>query len=162
MAKKPNKQTEPHSPRLTSRKARFNFHILEVVEAGMALEGTEVKSLRAGSAAMEDAYVRVRGGQAYLVGLSIPAYAHAAPLMQHEEKRDRKLLLHRRQIARLESHARVKGNTVVPVSIYFKEGWAKCELGLAVGKRRYDKRRDMQEKQQKRDIAREMHKRSRE
>jgi SsrA-binding protein len=160
MAKK--SQDKPkHSPRVTNRRARFNFHILEVVEAGLVLQGTEVKSLRASAATMEDAFVRVRGGQAILVGLNISAYPHASPLMQHDPKRDRKLLLHARQIERLESHARLKGNTVVPVSIYFKDGWAKCEVGLAVGKKQYDKRRDMQEKQQKRDIAREMHRRSR-
>ena len=160
MAKKPPEKPK-HSPRVTNRRARFNFHILEVVEAGLVLQGTEVKSLRASAATMEDAFVRVRGGQALLVGLNISTYPHAAPLMQHEPKRDRRLLLHARQIERLESHAKVKGNTVVPVSIYFKDGWAKCEVGLAVGKKQYDKRRDMQEKQQKRDIAREMHRRSR-
>ncbi len=163
MAKKSQSQpgaAERKGPRVTNRRARFEYHILEVVEAGLALVGTEVKSLRAASASMEDAYVRVRGGEAWLVGLNITPYKHASPLMQHEEKRDRKLLLHGRQIARLEQHARVKGNTVVPLAIYFKGGWAKCELGLAVGKRSFDKRRAMQEKQQKRDIAREMHRRS--
>jgi len=161
MAKKAP-QPERKSPRITNRKARFNFHILEVVEAGIALVGTEVKSLRAGTASLEEAYVRVRRGQAYLIGLNIPTYKHASPLMQHEEKRDRKLLLHSRQIERIELHARVKGNTAVPLTIYFKDGWAKCEVGLAVGKRSFDKRRAMQEKQQKRDVAREMHRRSRE
>ena len=161
MAKKPPEQPK-HTARVTNRRARFHFHILEVVEAGIVLEGTEVKSLRAAAATMEDAFVRVRGPQALLVGLNISPYVHAGPLMQHEPKRDRKLLLHGRQIERLESHARIKGNTIVPVSIYFKDGWAKCEVGLAVGKKQYDKRRDMQEKQQKRDIAREMRKRSRE
>jgi len=162
LAKKHGQPEPKHSPRLTNRKARFNYHILEVVEAGLALVGTEVKSLRDGSASMEDAYVRVRGGEAYMVGLNIPPYKHAGPLMQHQEKRDRKLLLHRRQIERLEMHCRVKGNTAVPISIYFKDGWAKCEIGLAVGKRQFDKRRAMQEKEQKRAIAREMHRRSRE
>ena len=161
MAKKTQEQPK-HTARVTNRRARFHFHILEVVEAGLVLQGTEVKSLRAGAASMEDAFVRVRGRQAYLVGLNIPPYAHAGPLMQHEPKRDRKLLLHGRQIERLESHARVKGNTIVPVSIYFKDGWAKCEVALAAGKRQYDKRRAMQEKEQKRAIAREMHRRSRE
>jgi SsrA-binding protein len=160
MAKKaPDKPS--HSPRVTNRRARFNYHILEVVEAGVVLTGTEVKSLRSASASMEDAFVRVRGGEAFLIGLSIAPYAHAGALMQHEEKRDRKLLLHARQVERLESHARVKGNTVVPTSIYFKNGWAKVEVGLAVGKKQFDKRHAIQEKQQKRDIAREMRRRSR-
>jgi SsrA-binding protein len=159
MPKKPEK-SERKSPRITNRRARFNYHILEVAEAGIELVGTEVKSLRAGTASMEDAYVRVHNGVAVLIGLSIPAYAHAAALMQHEEKRDRRLLLHRGQILRLQEHARVKGNTVVPLTIYFKNGWAKCEVGLAIGKQQFDKRRAMKEKEQKRDIAREMHRRS--
>ena len=162
MAKKNRQPDVKHTPRITNRRARFNYHILEVVEAGIALVGTEVKSLRGGTASLEDAYVRIRGGQAFLVGLSIPAYKHASPLMQHEEKRDRKLLLHSRQIVRIEMHIRVKGNTAVPVSIYFKDGWAKCEIGLAVGKRQFDKRHAMKEKEQERAIAREMHRRSRE
>jgi SsrA-binding protein len=162
MAKRQKQTEQKHSPRITNRKARFNYHILEVVEAGLALVGTEVKSLRAGTASLEDAYVRVRNGQAFLIGLNIPTYSHASPLMQHEEKRERKLLLHGRQIERIEMHARVKGNTAVPTSIYFKDGWAKCEIGLAIGKRSFDKRSAMKEKQQKRDIAREMHRRSRE
>jgi SsrA-binding protein len=163
MARKPKQETsESKAPRLTNRKARFKYHIMEVVEAGMELVGTEVKSLRAASASMDEAYVRVRGGDAVLVGMNISTYAQAAAPMQHDEKRDRRLLLHRRQIMQLAAHVKVKGNTVVPLSVYFKHGWAKCELGLAVGKQQFDKRRTMQERQQKRDIAREMHKRSRE
>lgn len=160
VSKKPE-QPAKHSPRISNRRARHEFHILEVVEAGLALQGTEVKSLRAGSASLEDAYVRVRGGEALLVGLNVAAYAHAGPLMQHDAKRDRKLLLHGRQVLRLAEHTRVKGNTAVPLAIYFKDGWAKCEVGLAVGKKHYDKRDAIRQRDQKRDIAREMRRRDR-
>jgi len=160
MAGKTDKSA-PHSPRMVNRKARHDYHILEVVECGISLQGTEVKSLRAGSAVFADAYVRVQDGEALLVGLNIAPYAHASPLMQHEPTRRRKLLLHKRQIAKMASHARAKGHTLVPLTIYFKAGWAKCEVGLAVGKRQYDKRQALKDRQQKRDIAREMHRRKR-
>ena len=136
-----NKDTsKPAGPRIVNRKARHDYEILEVVECGIELEGTEVKSIRNGQARIDEAYARVRRGEVFLVGANISAYKHAAAAMQHEPTRDRKLLLHRRQIELLESHVKQKGKTVVPLTIYFKRGWVKCELGVAMGKRQYDKR----------------------
>ena len=149
-----DKDKKPSQPRMMNRKARHEFHIEEVVECGMVLTGTEVKSLRAGQAKIDDGYARIRDGEAYLVGVNIAHYPQAAAAMQHEQVRDRKLLLKRRQIERLLSHVKQKGNTVVPLAVYFKAGWAKCELGLAVGKRFYDKRQDIKKRDQQRDMAR--------
>ena len=154
------KEQPVRSVRIVNRKARHDFHILEVVECGMELVGTEVKSLRAGQARIDEAFARVYNGQAFLVGADIAAYPQAVAAMQHAPKRDRRLLLHRRQIAELESHVRQKGNTIVPLAVYFKRGWAKCELGLAVGKRQYDKRDQLRQRDQQRDIAREISRRS--
>jgi len=155
------KQEKPHGVRIVNRKARHDYHVLELIECGMRLVGTEVKSLRAGQGRIDEGYVRVKGGEAFLVGANIAAYPQAAPLMQHEPTRDRKLLLHRKQILEMESHARQKGNTIVPLAVYFKRGLAKCEVGLAVGKRQFDKRQDIKKRQQQRDIDREMRRRHR-
>lgn len=160
MARK-KKQSPPHQPRIANRKARYDYHILEVVECGMELLGTEVKSLRSGRAKIDDAFARVRGGEMFLVGATIDPYPQAAEGMQHEPTRDRKLLLRRRQIAQIESHVRQKGKTVIPLAIYFKRGWAKCELGVVEGKRSYDKREAIRKRDQQRDIAREMSRRRR-
>jgi len=132
-----------------------------VVECGIELLGTEVKSLRAGNAKIDEAHARVSSGEVFLVGTNIAQYPHAAGKLQHEPARDRKLLLRRRQIGQLESHVRQKGKTLVPLSIYFKRGWAKCELALAVGKKQYDKRQAIRDRDQQRDIAREMSRRRR-
>lgn len=143
-------------PRVSNRRARFDYEILEKVECGLALLGTEVKSLRDGNASLEGAFARIRGSEVYLCGANIVEYKQAVGALQHEPLRDRKLLLHRRQISKLQTHVLQKGHTLVPLALYFKAGWAKCELGIAVGKRTYDKRRSIQDRQQKRDIAREM------
>jgi SsrA-binding protein len=145
-----------HSPRILNRRARHEFAISEVVECGMELLGTEVKSIRAGGAKIDEAYARVRGGQVFLVGMNISHYSHAAGDLQHDPLRDRRLLLHRGQIRALDAHVRQKGKTLVPLAVYFKDGWAKCELGLAVGKRQYDKRQAIKARDQERDIEREM------
>ena len=162
MAKKSKKKESGHKGvRIANRKARRDFHILEVLECGIELEGTEVKSLRAGQAKIDESYARIDGGQLMLIGASIAQYPHAKGSLQHAPTRNRKLLVHRRQIARLDSHVRQKGKTLIPLAMYFKRGWAKCEIGLAVGKRQYDKRQAIKERQQKRDIAREMSRRRR-
>jgi len=142
------------SPRIVNRKARHNFHIIEKVECGLDLTGTEVKSLRAGQAKIDEAHARVLDGEVFLVGANIATYPQAAAGMQHEPARDRKLLLHRRQIRRLEVHVRQKGKTLIPLAVYFKGGWAKCELGVAVGKRQYDKRQDLRKRDQQREMDR--------
>lgn len=122
----------------------------------MELSGTEVKSLRAGSARIDEAHARLRNGEVYLVGANIAQYPQAAAAAQHDPDRPRKLLVHRRQILALAAHVNQKGHTLVPLAIYFKRGWAKCELGLAVGKRRYDKRQAIRKRDQQRDVAREL------
>jgi len=155
MAKKKT-QGDTGPARIANRKARRNYHISEVVECGMALTGTEVKSLRAGQAKIDEGYARIRNGEVFLVGVNIATYPNAAGMLQHDPLRDRKLLLRRRQIAQLETHVRQKGKTLVPLAVYFKKGWAKCELGVAVGKRHYDKRDAIKKRDQQRDMAREM------
>jgi SsrA-binding protein len=152
-------QPRPHAPRVVNKKARREYHVLEVVHCGLALTGTEVKALRQGAGRIDQAHARVRDGEVFLIGATIAHYAQAAPGMQHEPARDRKLLLHKRQIARLAAHARQPGRTLVPLAIYFQRGWAKCELALAVGKRAYDKRQDIKKRQQQRDIERELRRR---
>ena len=158
MAKKKN-HLKTHSPRIVNRRARHDFHILEVVECGMELLGTEVKSLRAGQAKIDEAYARIHDDKVFLVGATISPYPQAAEGMQHEPTRDRKLLLRRRQIDQLATHVRQKGKTVVLLTIYFKRGWAKCELGIAEGKRLYDKRQAIRKRDQQREINREMSRR---
>jgi len=146
-------------PRVTNRRARFDFQVLEKVECGIELVGTEVKSVRGGNASLEGAYARITNGEVFLCGANIAIYPQAADGMQHDPLRERKLLLRRRQIARLEAHVLHKGRTLVPLALYFSRGWAKCELGAAVGKRKYDKRRAIQDRQQARDVARELRRR---
>ncbi len=148
-----------NQPRISNRKARHNYHIIEVVECGVQLLGTEVKSLRAGQARIDEAYARVRDGEVFLVGSTIAPYPQAAEGMQHEPNRDRKLLLRRRQIHQLEIHVRQKGKTLIPLAMYFKRGWAKCEIGIAEGKRDFDKRDTIRKRDQQREIAREMKRR---
>ena len=157
MAKRPP-QHRSQPPRIVNRKARHNYHVLEVVECGLELVGSEVKSLRAGAMQIDEAYARVRGDEAFLIGTTIPHYANAGPV-QHEPVRNRKLLLHRRQIAALAAHVAQKGRTLVPLVVYFKKGWAKCELGIVVGKRAYDKRQTLRQRDQQREIDRELRRR---
>ncbi|MCK4624878.1 MAG: SsrA-binding protein SmpB [Phycisphaerae bacterium] len=147
---------KPRSPRVSNRRARFDYEILEKVECGLALVGTEVKSLRNANASLEGAFAHIRGSEVYLCGANIVEYKQAVGTLQHDPLRDRKLLLHRRQIRKLQTHVLQKGHTLIPLALYFKAGWAKCELGIAVGKRSYDKRRSIQDRQQKRDIDRQM------
>ena len=156
---KTKEQPEKRGVRIVNRKARHDYRISEVVECGMALKGTEVKSLRAKQARIDEAFARVIDGQVFLVGANISLYPQAAPGLQHDPARDRKLLLHRRQIAQIESHVRQKGKTVVPLAVYFKRGWAKVELGIAEGKREYDKRDTLRKRDQQREMAREMNRR---
>jgi len=144
---------------MLNRRARHDYHIEQVVECGLELTGTEVKSLRAGQAKIDDGYARIKGDEVYLIGVNIAHYPQAAGTLQHEPLRERRLLLHRRQIAELERHVKQKGQTLVPLAIYFKKGWAKCEIGLAVGKKLYDKRDSIKQRDQQRDIQREMNRR---
>jgi SsrA-binding protein len=122
-----------------NRKARFNFEIIESVEAGLVLQGTEVKSLRAGRCNLGDSYADFQGGEAWLRKVHISPYEQGNR-MNHDPFRPRKLLLHNREIRRLQSRVEEKGLTLVPLSLYFKRGKVKCELALARGKRLHDKR----------------------
>jgi SsrA-binding protein len=136
-----------------NRKARHDYAILDTYEAGMALTGTEVKSLRAGRASLVDAFAQEKSGELYLHGLHIPEYTQGT-WTNHEPRRTRKLLLNRIEIDRLLGKLKESGLTLVPLSLYFSDGWAKVELGLARGKRSYDKRQDLA----KRDADREIRK----
>lgn len=160
MGKKQDNQPKT-TRRISNRKARHDYHVLEVVECGMELFGTEVKSIRAGQVKLDEAYARLRDGELFLVGATISPYPQAAEAMQHAPARDRKLLVRRRQIAQLEVHVKQKGKTLVPLAIYFKRGWAKCELAVAVGKSHYDKRDGIRKRDQQREVARELARRRR-
>jgi SsrA-binding protein len=137
----------------TNRKARHDYTILDTFEAGMALTGTEVKSLRAGRASLSDSFAEVRSGEVFLLGMHIPEYA-LGTWTNHEPRRTRKLLLNRAEIERVSGKVRESGLTLVPLSVYFADGWAKVELGLARGKRSYDKRQDLAKRDADREIAR--------
>ena len=138
-----------------NRRARHDYHFLDRVEAGLVLNGSEVKSLRQGHAVLQRAYADARNGELWLVGLHIPPYEQASA-DPHEPDRDRKLLLHRREIDRLSAQVSEKGLTVVPTRLYFKDGRAKVELALARGKEGRDKRRDIADRESKRRIEREL------
>jgi SsrA-binding protein len=143
------------SPRIRNKKARFNFEISETVEAGLVLEGSEVKSLRDGKGNIDEAFARVRNGEVWLYNMHIGPYDQAGQF-GHDTRRTRKLLLKKREIDRFLGRAVEKGSTLVPLTVYFKRGWAKVELGVARGKREFDKREDLKKRDAKRDIAREM------
>jgi SsrA-binding protein len=135
----------------TNRRARHEYEILETIEAGLVLRGTEVKSLRAAGVTFKDSYATIRNGEAWLLGCHINPYSHGTDA-NHDPERDRKLLLHRREIARLSSRIAERGLTLVPLRLYFKGGRAKIELGLGRGKKLHDKRSTLRE----RDVKREM------
>jgi SsrA-binding protein len=141
-----------------NRRARHDYELLEKVEAGLVLTGTEVKSLRNGKANLEDAYGEVTSGEVWLLGCDIPEYVQANR-MNHVPKRPRKLLLHRREIAKLENKTGEKGMTLIPTSIYFKKGIAKVELCVAKGRKTFDKREAIKKQDAKRDIDRALRRR---
>lgn len=136
-----------------NRKARHDYTILETFEAGMVLSGTEVKSLRAGRASLVDGFVTVTDGEAWLHGVHIPEYTEGT-WNNHTPRRVRKLLLHHEQIAKLAKETREGGLTVVPLSLYFKDGYAKVEIAVARGRKAYDKRAAMAERDAKRETDR--------
>ncbi|MDQ6932075.1 MAG: SsrA-binding protein SmpB [Candidatus Eremiobacteraeota bacterium] len=149
------KQPPPSSatPSVDNRRARYEYHILESVEAGVVLTGTEIKSVRQGGVSLNEAYARLREGELWLVNMHVPPYKEGS-FSNHEPRRPRKLLLHRDQIARLGSRAAEKGLTIVPLRLYFTRGKVKLEIGLAKGKKIWDKRRSTAERDAKRDLAR--------
>jgi SsrA-binding protein len=139
----------------SNRKARHDYAIVDTYEAGIALMGTEVKSLRAGRASLVDSFAQEKNGEIYLYGLHIPEYTMGT-WTNHEPRRTRKLLLHRDEIRRLIGKTRESGLTLVPLSLYFSDGWAKVELGLARGKKAYDKRESLAKRDAEREISRVM------
>src|SRR5262245_3776694 len=138
-----------------NRRARHEFELLESIEAGIVLTGTEVKSLRNGKASLEEAYAGINEGEVWLFGCDIPEYLQANR-MNHKPKRPRKLLLHRREIAKLSSRVSEKGLTIVPLQIYFKDGMAKVEISVARGRKLYDKREALKKQDARRDMDRAM------
>ncbi|MCC6159615.1 MAG: SsrA-binding protein SmpB [Deltaproteobacteria bacterium] len=136
-----------------NRKAFHDFHIVEQFEAGLVLTGTEVKSLREGHASLQEGYVDIRNGEAWLVDVHIPPYSHGG-YTNHEPFRQRKLLLHRRELEKLDTKVRERGYTVVPLKLYFSKGRAKLMIGLAKGKTFGDKREAMREEQDRRETDR--------
>jgi SsrA-binding protein len=138
-----------------NRKARHDYHIEDTYEAGLVLTGTEVKSLRAGRASLVDGFAMVKDGEVWLHGVHIPEYAEGT-WTNHTPRRIRKLLLHRGEIGRLIGKTKESGLTIVPLSLYFKDGKAKVEIALARGKRSYDKRQTLREKQDQREAERAM------
>jgi len=135
-----------------NRKAKFEYQLGDTFEAGLELRGTEIKSIRAGQVSLSEAYIRTNGKQAWLVGAHIAPYEQAS-VFNHEPDRERRLLLHKKEIKTLWDGIRIKGMTIVPTILYLKNGRAKVEIALAKGKRQYDKRQDIK----KRDMDREVH-----
>ena len=142
-----------------NRKARHDYSILDVYEAGVMLTGTEVKSLRLGRASLLDGFATIDDGEVFLRNVHIPEYLQGS-WTNHEPRRTRKLLLHKEEINRLIGKSRESGNTLVPLSMYFAEGKVKVELALARGKRSYDKRQDMARRDADREVARALGRRS--
>ncbi|HEX4063786.1 MAG TPA: SsrA-binding protein SmpB [Streptosporangiaceae bacterium] len=141
-----------------NRRARHDYHLEDAFEAGLVLRGTEVKSLRAGRASLNEAFAQITDGELWLHGLHIPEYT-LGTWNNHEPRRTRKLLLHRKEIDRLSSAVAERGFTIVPLSLYFSGGRAKVELALARGKRTYDKRQDLAKRDAAREIDRALHRR---
>ncbi|WP_116114067.1 SsrA-binding protein SmpB [Austwickia chelonae] len=138
-----------------NRKARHDYHIESTVEAGIVLQGTEVKSLRMGRASLVDGFASISDGEIWLEGVHIPEYSQGT-WTNHAARRKRKLLMHRIEIDKLTAKSRETGYTLVPLSLYFKDGRAKAEIALAKGKREYDKRHALRERQDRREAERAM------
>jgi SsrA-binding protein len=138
-----------------NRAASYHYHILERYEAGMVLSGTEVKSVRAGKAGLRDAYATVRANEVWLLNCHIPEYVSGGP-WNHGPLRERKLLLHRNEIAKLAVKTQQKGLTLIALRIYFKDGRAKCEIALARGKKEHDRRDAIRERETRREAAEAM------
>ncbi len=144
------------SPRIENRRALHEYFIDAKLECGIALVGSEVKSLRAGKAQLQDAYAKILNGELFLVGAHIDPYEKAALAYNHEPRRDRKLLVHKRELKKLVGESAERGTTLVPLAIYFKGGRAKVEIGVARGKQQHDKRASIKKKEMDREIRRAM------
>jgi len=137
----------------SNKKAYHDYHILEKIEAGIVLTGTEAKSLREGRANLKDSYARIMDGEMWLIGMHISPYKNEG-YVTHEPERARKLLLHRDEIRRIYRKVMEKGVTLIPLRAYFKRGWAKIEIGIATGKKQYDKRQAIARREQHREMKR--------
>jgi len=145
-------------PLAQNRRARHAYHVLEELECGLVLTGTEVKSLRSGRCSIQEAWARIKRGELWLVGMHIPEYSHGTAA-NHEPVHDRKLLAHGREIAKLDKRLREKGLTLVPLSVYFKGPLVKVKIALCKGKKHYDKRETQKKRDAQRDIDRAMSRR---
>jgi SsrA-binding protein len=144
---------------ISNRKARHDYFILDTLEAGLVLKGTEVKSLRNGNANLQDSHAVVKNGEVWLIGMHISPYEHGS-FENHDPRRTRKLLLSKREIRRLFAKVQEKGLTIVPLAVYFKGPYAKVELAIAQGKKSYDKREALKQRDAKRDIAHRLRRRT--
>ena len=137
-----------------NRLARFNYHIIETYEAGVALQGTEVKSIREGKVNLRDGYALIRNNEAWLLNIHISPYQKAGDFFNHEPRRSRKLLLHKQEIRKLIGKVEQQGLTLVPLRMYYKRGWVKVDIALAQGKKLYDKRETIKRRDDKRAMQR--------
>lgn len=151
MAKKNQHKNAP--PKIENRKARHDYHIDDTYEAGIVLKGTEVKSIRGGKASLNEAFAYLSNEEVWLKNMYIKPYKFGS-YANHDERRDRKLLLKKREIQEIDKHINQKGFTLVPLKLYFKGGYAKVLVGLARGKKQYDKREDIKAKDTKRELER--------
>lgn len=152
MANKKSKPEEDIQPICKNRRAYHEYHIFETLECGLVLQGTEVKSLREGQGNLEDAYAKIEEGEVWLIGSDIPEYSMGNRL-NHKPKRARKLLMHKREIGKFAGKASQQGFTLVPLRMYFKEGRAKVEIGVAKGKKLHDKRQDQKTAEAKKEMG---------
>lgn len=156
MAKKTDSAEQKKSPpKIQNRKARHDYHIDETYEAGVALKGTEVKSIRAGKASLNEAFAYLHNGEVWLKNMYVKPYEFGTH-NNHDERRDRKLLLNRREIREINKYINQKGFALVPLKLYFKRGYAKILVGLGRGKKSYDKRDDIKEKDARRELERKI------
>jgi SsrA-binding protein len=156
MAKKSDKDEEGIKVICRNKRAFHEYHVVDALECGIVLAGTEVKSLRESIASLEDAYAKIEDGEVWLLGSDIPEYSMGNRL-NHKPKRPRKLLLHKREIAKFAAKATQRGFTLVPLRLYFKQGRAKVELAVAQGKKTHDKRQDQKKAEAQREIRKAMH-----
>lgn len=150
-----SKKNSNNTPTIKNRKARHEFNVEETYEAGIVLKGTEVKSLRNGNASLGEAFAYLQDGEVWLRDMYIKPYKEGS-YANHEERRPRKLLLNKREIRELDKAISQKGYTLIPLKLYFKKGYAKILLGIAKGKKKYDKREDIKERDIKRELERKV------
>ncbi len=149
-----NKKNTSSNDLAVNRRASYDYEILETYEAGISLLGTEVKSLRDSGGNLQEAYVRVMDDEIWLIGASIAPYKFGGQLFNHEERRDRKLLMHKREILRLKEGVKLKGLTLIPLALYLKSGKVKLKIALGRGKKRHDKREALISREKQREVER--------